>query len=89
MGKFPPPRPNTADQALDDLSAFIALRRNDPVAAKLFEDVQDSGAGVIVAHLDRDATEIAGKSLFVYQLNEALTAYLAAFRASKVVVEFG
>lgn len=89
MAKFPPPRPHTADQALDDLGAFIALCRNDSRAAKLFKDVQESGSGVIVCHLDRGATEIAEKPLFVYQLNEALAAYLAAFRASQIVVGVG
>lgn len=79
------PRPFTADQACDDLAEFIALAEYVPAAAQDFEDCFEFGRSVIVCHHDPDATMIAGKHVFRFELNETLAGHLAAFRARQIV----
>lgn len=79
------PRPNTADAALDELLVLVTLAKDVPSAAKALQDVFESGAVIVVCHPDRDATVIAGKPRFRFELNETLARYLATFHARQLV----
>lgn len=85
MSQTPAPRPNTADQALDDLSVVMALAENVPSAAKALQDAFQSGRVIVICHPDRDATMIAGQPRFRFELDEGLAGYLAAFRTRQFV----
>lgn len=83
MSKFPPPRPNTADQACDDLIEFLVVRDNEPAAAQAYEDFLKSGLPIFTCEIDRDATAVAGKPRALYQLQECLMRHVLAFRAKE------
>lgn len=78
---FPPPRPNTADQACDDLIEFLDIRNREPLAAQAYEDFLKSGLPIFTCEIDRQAAKIAGKSRAVYKLQEVLMRHVLAFRA--------
>ncbi len=56
-----PPRPNTADQACDDLIEFLVIRNREVAAAQAYEDFLKSGLPIFTSEIDREATMIAGK----------------------------
>ena len=70
-----------ATQALRDLAAFLAISKNVPAAALALEDCAKLGLSIVVCDLDRDATEVAGKPVFRFQLQEMLARHLSAFLA--------
>lgn len=82
---FDPPRPNTADQACDDLIEFLVVRDHEPAAAQAYEDLLKSGLPIITCEIDRDATRTAGKARAVYELQEVLMRHVLAFRAKQRV----
>jgi hypothetical protein len=81
MPQFPAPRPNTADQACDDLIEFLRIRDREPSAAQAYQDFLKSGLPIFTCEIDRAATAIAGKSRAVYKLQEVLMRHVLAFRA--------
>jgi len=83
--KFPPPRPNTADQACDDLIEFLVVRNREPSVAQAYEDFLKSGLPIFTCEIDRDATAIAGKARGLYKLQECLMRHVLAFRANQRV----
>jgi hypothetical protein len=85
MTKFPPPRPNTADQACRDLIAFLTLARDEPISAKAYQDCLKLRLSIIVCHFDRGATVVAGKPIFYFELQKRLMRHLSAFRAGQLV----
>lgn len=74
-----------ATNALRDLLAFLALAKDVVGAAKAFRDCVEFGRSVIVCHLDRDATVIAGKPVFRFELNKTLMRFLTASRTRQIV----
>ena len=73
-----------SSDAMDDLLAFMALAKNVPSAADAFKECCELGLSVVVCHLDRDATVVAGKPIFHFQLHERLMRHLSAFRTRKI-----
>ena len=86
-GEKPPTKRGEAlaAKACKDLIAFLAVAKNVIEAAEAFRDCVKCGRSVIVCHLDRDATVIAGKPVFRFELNETLMGYLTASRTRQVV----
>lgn len=85
MTKFPPPRPNTADQACDDLIEFLIVRDREPTAAQAYEDFLKSGLPIFTCEIDRDATMVTGKARGLYKLQECLMRHVLTFRAKQWV----
>lgn len=82
---FDPPRPNTADQACDDLIEFLVVRDHEPAAAQAYEDFLKSGLPILTCEIDREATRIAGKFRALYEFQEVLMRHVTAFRAKQRV----
>ena len=74
-----------ATNACRDLITFLSLAENESSAAKAYQDCCKLGLPIMVCHLDRDATVVAGKSVFHFELQKTLFRYLAALRAAEVV----
>ena len=81
----PEPRPNTADQACDDLIEFLVIGDREPTAAQAYKDFLKSGLPIFTCEIDSAATAIAGKFRSVYKLQEVLLRYVTAFRATQRV----
>jgi hypothetical protein len=74
----------TSDAA-NDLSVFCTVAENRPEAALALRECLDLGLSIVVSNPDRDATVIAGKPRFRFELNERLARHLPAFRAAQIV----
>src|ERR1700739_2984847 len=72
------PKPLATD-AVSDLLVFLTVAENRPDAAFALSECLVLGLSVVVCHPDRDATVIAGKPRFRFELNERLARYLPAF----------
>lgn len=77
------PRPNTADQACDDLIEFLGVRDREPAAAQAYKDFLESGLLIFTCEIDQAATRIARKTRGVYKLQEVLLRHVPAFRAEQ------